>query len=461
MANWRKKLVRLIDNVEDRFDALKYRLYFAMGGPGPIKIVPYRGYGTRDKLYLKGRVLEDKGVTPASKDDSVWDNLLNMYRRMQSDEIPFARLIARHGEVTQEVVADEEGMFDVFIEPDSPLSEGRIWHQIELELISPTSNKQKEPVKAVGQVFVPPSGAQFVVVSDIDDTVLQTNAVNLLRMARTVFLGNAHTRLPFPGVAALYRALHVGPYGDAVNPMFYVSSSPWNLYDLLSEFFHLQDIPLGPVLFLRNWGISEDELLPVKHRRYKLGVIRQMLDLYHEMPFILIGDSGQKDPEIYAEIVEAYPERVMAVYIRNVSRNPRRADELGLLAERVIRAGTEMVLADDSLSMAEHAAAHGWIAPEAPEEIGEEKHKDEASPTLVERLLSKEAGHEDTTVRVEAPEQGAEGADPRQFDEAATAVIEALDAGDKDEDVPPTVILSGKESTREDRDDRSDDDQSE
>ena len=69
-------------------------------------------------------------------------------------------------------------------------------------------------------------------------------------------------RLPFPGVAAFLRALYAGAGGGERNPLFYVSSSPWNIYDLLSEFFSLNDIPIGPVLFLRDWGLTDVELVP-------------------------------------------------------------------------------------------------------------------------------------------------------------------------------------------------------
>lgn len=65
-------------------------------------------------------------------------------------------------------------------------------------------------------------------------------------MARTVFLGNASTRLPFSGAA-----------GGGPNPLFNVSNGPWNLYDLLVDFLRLRDFPDGLVMFLRNWEIID------------------------------------------------------------------------------------------------------------------------------------------------------------------------------------------------------------
>jgi hypothetical protein len=243
-------------------------------------------------------------------------------------------------------------------------------------------------------------------------------------------------------VAAFYRALHVGPREDAVNPMFYVSSSPWNLYDLLCEFFHLQDIPLGPVLFLRNWGISEEELLPVKHRRYKLGIIRQMLEVYDDLPFILLGDSGQEDPEIYAEIVEQYAERVLAVYIRNVSRHSRRQEEIALLAKRVLDAGSTMVLGDDSLAMAEHAADHGWIAREALDEIDEEKHEGETPPTGLQRLLGQDEEDAEGATVVLPDEEAAEVHDTAEDMAAKDGEDAAMTTDNDDEKEPSSVVMA-------------------
>ena len=396
MASWQQVLASMASNVEKHFDMLKSRLDDRLGGQDPIKIVPYRGYGTPEQLYLKGRVLKDQGVAPAGDNDSLWRNLVNTYRRLESDEVPHARLLARFQHLEQEVTADEEGYFELWLEPERPLDESRLWHEVELELLDPLA-ESGGPVRTTGRVLVPSSNAQFVVISDIDDTVVQSHATQLLRMARTVFLGNARTRLPFPGVAAFYQALQSGTATTAVNPLLYVSSSPWNLYDLLLEFFALQNIPIAPT-FLRDWGIGEREVLPTGHREHKLALICQMLDVYQHLPFILIGDSGQEDPEIYHEVVHQYPERILAVYIRNVSRDLERPEAIQALAEEVLEAGSTLILADDTLVMAEHAAAQGWINPAALASIQLEKEQDEAPPTLLEAMLGEEEAEEAPTV---------------------------------------------------------------
>jgi phosphatidate phosphatase APP1 len=436
MANWKDILTHLAVDAENRMDELRYRLHYQLGGMGPVKIIPYRGYGTTEHLFLRGRVLEDKGIPEAEKNDKIWENLLYMYQRLESDEVPHARLLARYGSVVQEVQADEEGFFEVNIQLEEPPLKDRLWHPVELELVDHIPQVQASyPVKAVGEVFVPQSQAKYVVVSDIDDTVLLSNATHMLRMVRSVFLGNAYTRLPFPGVAALYRALFAGASGSDMNPLFYVSSSPWNFYDLLSQFFNLHSIPVGPVLLLRDWGLTDEEILPLHHKEYKTKAIRRMLQFYPDLPFILIGDSGQEDPEIYTELVSEFPKRIKAVYIRNVSRDLKRPEDIRKLAEQVLKAGSALVLADDSLSIAKHAVEQGFISPQSLPLISEDKQKDEEPPTTLDKMLGEPVKREGPTVRV-SPQAVKEG-------EVEEVVKET---GDKKTEKPPTVVVEGEKA---------------
>ncbi len=444
MADWREVLTHFSVDVETHYDFLKYRLRERLGGRNPVMILPYRGYGRVDLLYLRGRVLEDRGITSATADDSTWDNLLNMWRRMKSNEIPFAKVRARYGGDEQVVQANVEGFFEVSIRPRELLSQPGLWHDVELELIEPV-RANAAPATAVGQVLVPPASAQYGVISDIDDTVLQTDATNLVRMARATFLGNARIRLPFQGVAAFYRALHGGRSGHALNPMFFVSSSPWNLYDLLSDFFNLRGIPIGPVLFLRDWGLSDEGFLPIHNREHKLVYIKKIVKSYPRLPFILIGDSGQEDPEIYAEMVSLYPNRIQAVYIRNVSRDPDRIERIKALAEEVLKAGSVLILAETTLPLAEHAAKQGWIDPNMLPEIEIEKQSDAAPPTPIETLLGKEEKAEAPTVEV-APGAGAEETIDAVQD---GGIEEALQAGDSEKEEAPTVVVKPDEENHD------------
>jgi phosphatidate phosphatase APP1 len=191
-----------------------------------------------------------------------------------------------------------------------------------------------------------------------------------------MLLENARTRLPFPGVAAFYRALERGARGTAANPIFYVSSSPWNLYDVITEFLELQQIPSGPLL-LRDWDLNRSALSSRRHLAHKGKVIREILTTYPTLPFILIGDSGQRDPEIYRAIVGEFLDRILTIYIRDVTRRRERAEAIRKLADEVLAARSMLVLVDDTEAAARHAAEHGWIARDALPAVREEKKSDE------------------------------------------------------------------------------------
>jgi phosphatidate phosphatase APP1 len=357
LAELRRRALVVARGVEERFDAFRFWLKQRLGLLDPFEILPYRGYGTSRELFLRGRVLEEAGITRAGRDDAVWKNILNMARRFASDEVAGARVRASFEGLQVETTADVEGFFEVRFQLAEPLDGPGGWYQVGLDLLSPPSPGGGR-IRSKGHVLVP-HGARFGVISDLDDTVVRSSATNVLKMAWIVVLNNAHTRLPFEGVAAFYRALQLGPDSKSSNPVFYVSSSPWNIYDMLVDFLNVHGVPHGP-LFLKDWSLS----VLGKHRDYKIGVIRRLLRTYENLPFVLIGDSGEEDPEIYLQAVREHQGRIKAVYIRDVTSVVRDA-EIRAMADEARKLGTEMVAVFDTTGAAEHAASIGLIAPEA------------------------------------------------------------------------------------------------
>jgi phosphatidate phosphatase APP1 len=316
-----------------------------------------------------GRVLQQESIAPAEPGHGRWRNLRHALLRLESDPLPFARVRVTVSGVVTELAADDEGFLHGWV-PIGGAPAGPGWLPLSLELLEA---RAPLPPPTAGAVLLPSPEARFGVISDMDDTVVQSQVTDFVRAARLVLLENARTRLPFPGVAAFYRAL-VGAEG-AANPIFYVSNSPWNLYDVIEEFLAAQEIPAGPLL-LRDWDLG----LRLRRRPpHKAVAIPEILATYPALPFLLVGDSGQEDPEIYRRVVGDHPGRILAVYIRNVTRHPERHAAIRGLAEEVQAAGSILVLADDTLAVAKHAAEHGWIAPEALPGIGEEKRDDEGS----------------------------------------------------------------------------------
>lgn len=338
-----------------------------------LMALPYLGFGTAEKIWVKGRVLDEQGFRQQSAHDSRWSNLRALYQRLESDEVAGAPVRARFQGQSHDTVTDAGGYFSFEIAPPQALAGG--WHTVELEL--PDSGaRDGQPVRASADVMVPASSARFGIISDIDDTVLWTNVTNKLNMALMLAGSNAHTRKPFKGVSAFYRALTQGASGNEGNPLFYVSSSPWHLFGPLVEFLRVQGIPVGPLL-LRELGLREVFKL-TSHGNHKLGKIELILSYYPDLQFVLIGDSGEQDPEIYAEVVRRHPRSVRAIYIRNVNPDPSRIEALDRLIEEVSATGTQLILAQDSVFAASHAAAEGLIHVDRLASIRSDKKEDDS-----------------------------------------------------------------------------------
>jgi phosphatidate phosphatase APP1 len=371
--SWIDSLNKLATDVRDAL-ATDGKLVL-IGPDGAIEIEAYRGYGNARRVLLQGRVLRSQRIGKAGERDSTVRNLVNTWKRIRAHPIPHARLAVTLGDRRTEITADAEGFFRSWVELASPLAVTSPWLDASVGLMEPADSRA---VTATARIRLATPDAAFGVISDLDDTVIQSRVSNFLVAVRTVMLGNARTRLPFPGVAALYQALERGGDGRRQNPIYYVSSSPWNIHDLVAEFLELQGIPAGPIC-LRDWDVDVDALSSSRLKQHKEPLIREIHDATDPLQFILVGDSSQKDPEIYASVVREYPGRVLAVYIRNVAPNPERSASIQKLAEEILQEGSALILADDSYAAGKHAAEHGWIQPDLLEGIRAEKKADEGS----------------------------------------------------------------------------------
>jgi phosphatidate phosphatase APP1 len=358
-----------------------------------VVVHAYRGYGTAREVFMMGRVFRQPTFGAGLPEGTLRRQLADVARRFARFGLHDATIAARLGSAETTVRTDRDGYFHVLLHlPEHP-EPGRLWHDI--ELVATWKDRQ---VNEIGHVYIPPPEARFVVISDIDDTVMLTGVANKARMMWRLFVQGAEARVAFPGVAALYRALHAGLGGDEHNPMLFVSRGPWSIYEVLERFFRLHRIPVGPVLFLREWGLTLQRPMPRRAEDHKRDLILGMLRRYDAMPFILIGDSGQHDPEIYARIVEEHPGRVLAVYIRNVSPGDAREGEIDELARRTSEAGCPLVLASDSQAMAQHAAKAGWIPREAVAEVAEERVAEGEEP-VSQDLVAVPAEHAEDAAR--------------------------------------------------------------
>ena len=354
----------------DWADALITRTAARLGRLRPLHLDVYRSYGTPHRFYLKGRLLADRGLTPQTEADSPWRNFQAMYRRFNSREIAGAKVkVILPERADYLATTDSNGYFTLVLDPPTlPAAVDYLWHPVPVQVhqLPRRFRGLQGSVKAVARVLIPPATAEFGVISDLDDTVIVTRATHLLRMLRTVLFSNAHSHEPLAGVAAFYQALQRGLSGRPDNPFFYFSSSPWNLYDVLQEFLRLRGIPLGPLLLrdslLRGPALPPNQAAPSSlHHGHKLREITQLLETYPALPFLLLGDSGQHDADIYAEVVRLHPGRIRVIYIRDVGVPARTALVAPMAATLRAEHGVELVVVPDFRAAATHAASLGLI----------------------------------------------------------------------------------------------------
>ena len=136
-------------------------------------------------------------------------------------------------------------------------------------------------------------------------------------------------------------------------------------------------------MFLKDFG-NHTVFASGDHHSHKLNSIELILATYPNLPFILIGDSGEQDPEIYREVVRKYPTRIRAVYIRSINAEPERLEMIDKLIAEIAETGCQLVLAPDTVFAAAHAAGEKLIAAAALPLIRADMLEDESSPSAVE-----------------------------------------------------------------------------
>ena len=337
-----------------------FRYAFAMikkkiGKLDTIKIEPLYAFGNEEKVFFKGRVVESYKQSKPSAKKSYLQNLLGALRRYAGSSVPEARVkIEFHGK-QKTLESDADGIIECSFGGigDKNLDQE---HKICFSLI-PEEGLEPEREKICIDVLRYLSDHPVGVISDIDDTILITHATKTGRKFWLSISKNAYTRRPFPGVSEFYKALS----NNGENPFFYVSSSDWNLFDMIRDFLNYRKIPMGPLLLkdlhvdLKNiWKSGGGSHL------HKIEKIELLMKLYPGMKFILVGDSGQHDPEIYAEIMQKFPGRTLAVYIREIKPADQQRRKL-LKAKIEDPDSPDITFVKNTEEMLNHAKNHNLI----------------------------------------------------------------------------------------------------
>jgi phosphatidate phosphatase APP1 len=282
---------RLEDEVGTRVAAVLRRL-----GWHP-SVVPHVGYGGEGWVRLMARVvLVPPGAASASDRDG------RGWRRFVTTEVPDVPVVVRIGGRTFRVTSRRDGYVDVRLECD--LEPG--WSPVTFSVDG------EDPVE--GSVRVVGPETRLGVVSDVDDTIIETMLPRPLVAFRNAFLVRESDRLAVPGMPELYAEI------TAAHPdvfVVYLSTGAWNTVVPLTAFLARHGYPPGPLL-LTDWGPTHEGWFR-SGQDHKRSQLRRLFDDLPRLRWLLVGDDGQHDPALYAEAAAAEPDRVLGVAIRQLS----------------------------------------------------------------------------------------------------------------------------------------------
>ncbi len=320
-----------------------------------IKIEPLYAFGNEEKVFFKGRVVESYKQSKPSPKKSYLQNLLGALRRYAGSSVPEAKVeVTLHGE-KKILESDVDGIIECSFSRTGDKNPGSN-HKICFSLI-PEEGLKPEREEICIDVLRYPSDHPVGIISDIDDTILITHATQTGKKFWLSISKNAYTRRPFPGISEFYKAL----VNEGGNPVFYVSSSDWNLFDMIRDFLNYRKIPLGPLL-LKDLHVDLKTIWKSGggSHLHKIEKIEMLMNLYPGMKFIFVGDSGQHDPEIYAEIMQKFPGRTLAVYIREIKPADKQRRKL-LKAKIDDPDSPDITFVENTEQMINHAKTHNLI----------------------------------------------------------------------------------------------------
>jgi len=263
-------------------------------------VIPYAGYGAPGWVRVLGRVMLTREARSPRPSVRGW-------RSFTSVAVNDVNVIVTIDGVEHRVHADRGGVIDVRL--PSSLEPG--WRTVSVRSDDPGSG---DAPAVEAPVYIVDGDATFGIVSDIDDTVMVTALPRPMLAAWNTFVLDEHARTPTPGMAVLYERLAQAHPGS---PTIYLSTGAWNVAPTLSRFLKRNLYPRGPLL-LTDWGPTHDRIFR-SGRQHKVDSLARLAVEFPEMRWLLIGDDGQHDEEIYGEFALAHPELVYAVAIRQLS----------------------------------------------------------------------------------------------------------------------------------------------
>lgn len=280
-------------------------------------VIPYIGYGSTEWVRVLGRVLympSSNGTSGADQDDTSFQPVVAQvsrvrgWRSFMSVHVPYYPVrVLIDGHPVTEVASDRGGVIDHVI----PVKLSPGWHTISLQA---SGARSEHSVEAHSPVYVVDPESNFGLISDVDDTILNTALPKPLVAAWNSFVVDEHARTSTPGMPVLYDHLLAKHPGA---PVIYLSTGAWNVAPALTRFLERNLYPIGSLL-LTDWGPTTDRWFR-SGKEHKTRELSRLAREFPHMKWVLVGDDGQHDEELYQQFATAHPENVVAVMIRQLS----------------------------------------------------------------------------------------------------------------------------------------------
>lgn len=305
-------------------------------------VLAYGGYGSETEARVLGRVLMTR--TDSSR---TWLTERRGWRQFLDTEVPRQPVLIQLGKATRIVEADIGGYLDVTLTGHGL---GAGWHDALVHVINrhdmrrvgealfEASLRQQSTARELAQhahslgvrltrglripIRIVGNNETAGIVSDVDDTIMVSMVPHKLLAVRYAFVDKVSSRQSVPGMSHFLHGLQnqvardQAASPDGPPPFFFLSTGAWNTVPVLRQFLNRGGFPRATML-LRPWWIT-DHGFPSTGSAFKLSQFKKLVEMLPQVKWVLVGDNGQHDPEVFLEFSKRWPQKLAAVAIRSL-----------------------------------------------------------------------------------------------------------------------------------------------
>ncbi len=271
------------------------------------KIEIYSCYGNEKQIIVDGRLIVKRNFLVVSKDDSWLQNTWRKGKEIVNGELKHSKVFLSLDGITHQSKSDDEGYFDFNITMKEPLKSG--YHKVSLLLVN-------QDFQTNCNLLIIPKENSIGIISDFDDTVIVSDVSSKIDFIKNLFLLNYKQRKVVPNIAQKFHQILSENPTPKLSALFFITGSPRQLFPSIQKFLDYHHFPPRILITKQAHGDKNDPLFD--QFTYKQKRIEDLIALYPQKKWVLFGDSGEKDREVYLYIRDKYPQNIVGIWIRDV-----------------------------------------------------------------------------------------------------------------------------------------------